>query len=106
MSTIQDDYKTNEAQKNAALYLNQIETLLSQEAAAIATRSALKIQIKADIANNIFNKDQIREFLDADELINSVSARKPDIKAALAGLKTEVNDPTYEAEIQTVIDSL
>ena len=106
MSTLQDDQAIEAARNHAALYMNQVDELLLQESAAMTTRSTLGNQIKTDIANNIYNKSDFKAYLAADDLIKSIAIRKPEIKAAMIILKTQIVNITYENELQAVIDTL
>lgn len=106
MGTLTDHYKTEDNRKATADLINTVASLLAQETSTNNAISTLKTTVKADIANDIYNKDDIINLANLLARRDGITAQKANYKTQLMTLKGLVNDATYEAEVQTEINKL
>lgn len=101
-----NDVKLIQDRQTIANLINNVAELKAQKAETIALLQALKPTIKADVLNDVYNKN---DFITAGknlQFLQTINEKLNQLKTELPAFLPLLQNVAYEAELQTVIDSI
>ncbi len=90
----------------AGQLINTVTALKAQYVSTNSDITALKVKIKADVAGNVWNGEDIELLGKKLQLLSGIKTKGQNYKTQLGIIRDILADPTYKAELQTEIDGL
>ena len=102
-STQATEARQKESAGNLIISVGKLEVQFAETATTIVT---LQAKIKSDVANDVWNAEDINSLMEALNLFQGIKRKGKARRKEILGMKTLLKDSTHKAELQTVMDNL